>query len=318
MTVSVAMITYNHEKYIARAIESIISQNVHFQYEIVIGEDCSTDATRAVILDFHRRYPDRIRLLLRDHNVGAMRNFVDTIEACRGEYLALLEGDDYWISSDKLQRQVDFLDGHPECALCCGRAKVHYEVGAEKFGPRGDLFPSRPPGTYKIEDILEDNFIATCTAVVRRELIGRFPEWFYEVKLGDWPLFAMVALHGDIELMDEILAAYRIHSGGMWSSMASATRLKEIIRMLIYLDQELQFQHTSLLRNTIASSYFKLSFASRSTGSRTETMKYFLMYLCGGGWHRSQSLRAFPGLAAYLIFGARYKALSLNRSRTEK
>jgi cellulose synthase/poly-beta-1,6-N-acetylglucosamine synthase-like glycosyltransferase len=89
MKLSVVMITYNHEQYIAQAIESILAQNVNFEYEIVIGEDYSTDGTRAVVMAFHRRYPDRIRLLLRDQNVGAMRNFVETIETCHGEYLAL-------------------------------------------------------------------------------------------------------------------------------------------------------------------------------------------------------------------------------------
>src|SRR5438132_1821213 len=102
MKLSVMMITYNHERFIAQALDSILAQRVNFDYEIVIGEDCSTDGTRDILMDFHRRYPDRIVLLLRDHNLGVMRNFEATLGACRGRYLALLEVDDYWTSENKL------------------------------------------------------------------------------------------------------------------------------------------------------------------------------------------------------------------------
>src|SRR5579864_5044611 len=107
MKLSVMMITYNHERFIAQALDSILAQQVNFDYEIVVGEDCSADGTRAILMDFHRRYPSRIVPFLRDRNMGAMPNFESTLRACRGQYLALLEGDDYWTSPDKLQRQVD-------------------------------------------------------------------------------------------------------------------------------------------------------------------------------------------------------------------
>src|SRR6202022_1084614 len=137
MKLSVTMITYNHERFIAQAIESALAQRVEFDYEIVIGEDLSTDNTRAIVLDFARRYPDRILPILRDRNIGAMRNFAQTIAACRGQYLAFLEGDDYWTSPDKLQKQVDFLDAHYECAISCHRVRYLYELGSAEC----DIFP---------------------------------------------------------------------------------------------------------------------------------------------------------------------------------
>lgn len=108
MKVSVLMITYNHEKFIAQAIDSILMQQVNFDYEIVIGEDCSTDGTRAIVIQYQKEYPDKIRLLLPEENLGMHKNFVQTFRACQGEYIALLEGDDYWTSPRKLQKQVDF------------------------------------------------------------------------------------------------------------------------------------------------------------------------------------------------------------------
>jgi glycosyltransferase involved in cell wall biosynthesis len=117
MKLSVAMITYNHERFITQALESVLAQRVNFDYEIVVGEDCSTDDTRAIVMYFHRRYPGRIVPLLREKNIGGARNIELTLAACRGQYVAMLEGDDYWTCEDKLQRQVDFLDANPDYAI---------------------------------------------------------------------------------------------------------------------------------------------------------------------------------------------------------
>ena len=167
---SVMMITYNHERFIAQAIQSALEQQTDFDYEIVIGEDCSTDRTREIVMDFHRRYPDRVVPLLRNKNLGMMRNFMETLSACRGQYIAFLEGDDYWTSCDKLQRQVDFLDTHPDYAICCGRVTILNEIRVESGG-----VPSSKAGTYAIADLLQANFIATCTSVCRWGLLGIYP-----------------------------------------------------------------------------------------------------------------------------------------------
>jgi glycosyltransferase involved in cell wall biosynthesis len=123
MKLSVLMITYNQERFIARALASILAQRVNFDYEIIVAEDNSKDGTRDIVLDFHRRYPGRIIPLLRDRNLGAMRNFKEALEVCRRKYVALLEGDDYWTHEDKLQTQINFLDEHPDHAICCHRAQ---------------------------------------------------------------------------------------------------------------------------------------------------------------------------------------------------
>lgn len=110
--VSVWMITYNHEKFIAQAIDSVIMQKTNFDYEIVIGEDCSTDRTREIVLEYKAKHPDKFKLLLQEKNVGMMQNFIVTLKTCNGKYIALLEGDDYWTDPLKLQKQVDFLQAN--------------------------------------------------------------------------------------------------------------------------------------------------------------------------------------------------------------
>src|SRR5882762_4326458 len=116
--VSVAMICYKQEQFITQAVESAMMQKTDFPYELVISDDCSPDSTREIALDLQRRYPDRIRLLLPETNRGMMSNFVQTLRACTGDYIALLEGDDYWIDARKLQKQADLLDTHPEFPAC--------------------------------------------------------------------------------------------------------------------------------------------------------------------------------------------------------
>jgi glycosyltransferase involved in cell wall biosynthesis len=312
MKLSVMMITYNHERFIAQALESALAQRVNFDYEIVIGEDCSTDRTREILMDFCRRYPKRIVPLLRDKNVGAMRNSEATLAACRGQYLAPLEGDDYWTCDQKLQRQVDFLDTHPGSSICCHRVQFLDETGVAET----DVFPSLPAGPYTIEDLLKRNFVMTCSAVLRRDLVSGLPPWFREMKLGDWPMFALAARHGTIELMDEVMSVYRIHQGGVWSSMSSMNRLRETTRMLKALDKHLDFQYTSTIRRTIggfqpriAHSYLGMASIARQAGNRIETAKHLAGYLRSGGLKVHGSRRAFASFAAYTLFGSWYEAI---------
>jgi glycosyltransferase involved in cell wall biosynthesis len=306
MKLSVLMLTYNHERFLAQAIESVLAQRVNFDYEIVIGEDCSTDGTRAVVMDFHRRYPDRIVPLLRDHNIGAMRNLEATLAACRGRYVALLEGDDYWTCREKLERQLNFLDTHPGSSMCCHRVQFLDETGFAEF----DVYPSLPAGPYTIEDLLKGNFVMTCSAVLRRDLVPALPPWFRKMKLGDWPMFALAAKHGTIDVMDEVMAVYRVHAGGNWSSLPSITRLREISRMLKALDRHLEFQYTYAIRQTIARPYLDLAVTARRNGKRAEAAKHLVSFLRNGGWQLHGSRRTLAALAAYTLIGSWYKVFS--------
>jgi glycosyltransferase involved in cell wall biosynthesis len=306
MKLSVVVITYNHERFIAQALDSILAQRVNFDYEIVVGEDCSTDSTRDILMEFHHRYPGRIVPLLRQHNLGAMRNFEAAIGACRGQYLAFLEGDDYWACEDKLQRQVDFLDTHTDFAICCHPVRFLDDDASAK----ADEFRFLPAGPYTIEDLLKGNFVMTCSTVLRRDLIPPLPRWFSKMKLGDWPLFALVAQHGKIELMDAVMAVYRVHSGSTWSSLPSTTRLRESARMLRALDKHLGFRYSDVIRETIARPYLELASTARLNGSRTQTGKYLLSCLRNGGWRLPGSRRLLVGLAAYVLIGSWYKRFS--------
>lgn len=306
MKLSVVMITYNHERFIAEALQSILSQRTNFDFEIVVGEDCSTDGTRDILLDFHRRFPGRIIPLLRDRNLGVMRNLQETLVACRGKYLAFLEGDDYWSRDDKLQRQTDFLDSHPDCAICCHRAQFRDEMRATDT----DLFPTLPAGRYTIDDLLRGNFVMTCTAVLRRDWIGPLPHWFSEMQLGDWPLFALVAQHGDINLLDEISSVYRVHAGGVWSSRTQISRLQETIRMLHAIDKEFGSRHAGLIRQKIAECYLEWATVAQREGRRMETGMCLLNAVRNGGATQRSSRQALKGCAWFTLLGGWHPALA--------
>jgi glycosyltransferase involved in cell wall biosynthesis len=311
MKLSVMMITYNHERFIAQAIESALTQRVNFDYEIVIGEDCSTDNTRTTIMDFSRRHPGRIVPFLRRRNIGVTRNFAQTIEACRGQYLAFLEGDDYWTDPDKLQKQIDFLDAHTDRAIVCHRVQRIDETNSAKL----DVFPERAAGQYTIEDLLKLNFVMTCSMVMRREFIGRVPTWFFDMKLADWPLCAMVARHGTIELMDDTMAVYRVHPTGVWSSRPYVCQLRESSRMLKALDKYLEFKFTNTIGQTVRRLDLDAALIERQNGNRAGTFRQVLTCLRNGGWKIPQARRTLAGLATYGLVGSWYKIFSKAKSQ---
>jgi glycosyltransferase involved in cell wall biosynthesis len=337
MKLSVMIVTYNHERFIAQALTSVLSQRVNFDYEVVVGEDCSTDGTRAILMDFYRRFPDRIVPLLQSRNIGAMRNAEATFAACRGQYLALLEGDDYWTCEDKLQKQVDFLDAHADYAICCSRAKVANEGETSSGTLRaqsGSIFPALPDntlagevsgllpvmpraaGTYMLEDLLEENFIMSCTVVYRWGGLAPLPSSFRRLGLGDLPRHAVVLNQSKIELFDDCMAVYRVHSGGIWSSRDRGSQVREHARMLKALNRHLRFRYTNIIRPNIARSYLDLAISSRAKGSRSQTANDVLDCLCNGGWQLPGSRRLLTSLAAFVLFGSWYKVFSRAKSRS--
>lgn len=219
-TVSVCMITYNHEKYIAQSIDSVLMQQTDFPVEIVIGEDYSSDRTREIVVDYQQRYPDKIRALLSTENLGkytrcAQLNLVRNIKACRGRYVALLEGDDYWTDRYKLQKQVDFLKSRPDCSYCFHNVVKTFE------NEKGQEYPTQFPSLNVItglEDILKTFYTSTLSIMFVNGLITEFPKWYYYLAFGDWSLGILLAEHGKIGHIDECMGVKRSHPGGVWTS----------------------------------------------------------------------------------------------------
>jgi glycosyltransferase involved in cell wall biosynthesis len=218
--ISVAMIAYQHEAYIAQAVDSVLMQDVDRSIELVIGDDCSSDRTSVILEAYARAHPDTIRLLSTPSRLGAQPNFARTLKACRGRYIALLEGDDFWTDRQKLRRQAEYLDTDPSCSMCFQNVEVLSPDGTTLFN-RPD---QKPIST--IEDLFERHFMATCSVMYRAGLFGEFPAWFYSFPCGDWPLCVLNARHGAIGYIDEVMATYRKHGDGLWSGLSAIERLE--------------------------------------------------------------------------------------------
>ncbi len=215
---SVAVITYNHEEYIANCIESIVSQKTNFDFEVVIGEDCSKDGTGAMCKELAAKYPGIIRLLPSDRNYGPLGNTTRVLNACRSDYVAFCEGDDYWINDRKLQKQVDFLDQHPDFTICFSAVEVIDELGWN--WPYEKYYPVFDKDIFTIDDFIlsEMNIIPTPTLVFKNVLPQPLPDFFVNGLMGDLGMQLFLADKGKAKFLNEKLAVYRNHSGGLTKS----------------------------------------------------------------------------------------------------
>ena len=269
MKVSVLMVTYNQERFIRQAIDSVLMQRTDFEYELVIGEDCSTDGTREICEQYARDNRPKIRLLRRETNMGSRQNAIDTYFACRGQYLAVLEGDDYWTCRDKLQKQVDALDGHPEWTVCFHRVRCFYEDGS---GEPYDFPESDHKRVSTLEDLFGGNFIQTCSLMVRNGLIQEFPDWYLRNQPCDWVFNIFHARHGKILYLPEVMAAYRRHPGGCWSGKGHLESAGEAIAMLEDLMAELAPQHRRWARAKIANLFLERANLLVDRGQRRDAI----------------------------------------------
>jgi glycosyltransferase involved in cell wall biosynthesis len=258
LKVSVLMITYNHEKYIAQAIESVLMQKTDFRYELIVGEDCSTDGTREIVQEYSRKYPEIVRARLSERNLGARENFLGIFGASRGKYLALLEGDDYWTSPQKLQAQADLLDAHPEASLCAHPCIWRYEDGSRP----DEVVPELPAGFYGVENLLHGDRLSTCSVMFRRVLDNIKPDCYKHLAMGDLPLFVELARRGSVCLLSETMGVYRIHGGGVWSGMAAIRREKECLALYRALYDNLDAKYRPVLRKRLFECSFNLGLAS--------------------------------------------------------
>ena len=218
-TVSVFMMAYNHEKYISEAIEGVLMQKVKFDFDIVIGEDCSTDNTRKIILDYQAKYPGKFKLILHETNVGAFANQNFVLGSCTGKYIAMCEGDDYWTDPYKLQKQVDFLEANPDCSLCFHATEFIHNDVSKNFIHRPKKIQNDGKFTIKHAILGGGGFMATNSMMFSKVHITEQPTWIIGLPIGDLPLMLLLASKGKIGYIDEEMGVYRVTSSSeSWSS----------------------------------------------------------------------------------------------------
>ena len=215
-TVSIICITYNHEKYISQALDGFVMQKTDFPFEIIIHDDASTDDTENIIRKYEKTNKNKkavIEPVYEKHNQYSSGNYEfinDMLKSAKGKYIAFCEGDDYWTDPEKLQLQVDFLEKHPEYAVCFHPVRVFYENNEEKEY----IYPETKDETkFTVKELLQHNFIQTNSVMYRRQKYENMPN---NIMPSDIYLHLYHAQFGKIGFIDRVMSAYRRHAGGVW------------------------------------------------------------------------------------------------------
>jgi len=206
--VSIHMITYNHEKYIGKAIEGVLLQKTNFKIELIIGEDCSPDGTAEVVREYADKYPELIVPVVRQKNVGIAKNVTDIYDRCRGKYIAICEGDDYWIDPLKLQKQVDFLEDNEDYGLVHTDFEIVNETDTRdsrrknKKMPKGSLFENVLMGQYSI---------GALTVLFRADIYNKIPKYYLQKSfpMFDSPMWIEMSKITKFKYLPDVTSAYR-------------------------------------------------------------------------------------------------------------
>lgn len=275
--VSILMLSYNHEKYILQALRSAVAQKTQFPIEIVIGDDLSLDNTRNIIKEFSSKLKDKninFKFLFYKRKVGMMKNLRKALDCCSGEFIAILEGDDYWSFDCKIQEQVIFLENNEDCNIC-----FHNVLKVSEDG----LFPSQnmirtDKKFFNQKEIITENIIPAVSVMFRKKSLGKFPSYFENLGYGDWFLHIMNTKDGKAGYIDKVWATYRIHRYGVTSS--SLYKNEELIKniqknidMYKYINTYTKSQYKKIIKN-------KISKLKKSIYLKNKNyLKYILSYI---------------------------------------
>jgi glycosyltransferase involved in cell wall biosynthesis len=252
--VSACIITYNQEQYIAECIEGALNQYVDgFDYEIIIGEDKSTDRTLQICEDYAARYPDKIRIIKRANNLGMTGNWIETITACEGKYIALCEGDDYWTDPLKIKRQVEFMEHNTDFSMC-----FHNVYVAENKTTTDIKLPERlSKDVYTTEDLADKWFYPTCSILFRKSAVLPFPSWFIKVKSADMALVHILSGSGKLKYINETMGVYRLHPGGISNTHTRKARLNGRKELFSFLDEFFEHKFHQSFNKGLAREYVR-------------------------------------------------------------
>ena len=225
--VSVNCTTYNHEDYIADAIESFLMQKTSFNFEILIGEDCSTDNTKKIVEGYAEKYPGKVRIITSEKNVGARKNSMRLVENSKGKYIAECEGDDFWTDPNKLQKQIDYMMSNPGCSMSFHASEI---IKAPRKQTGAIVRPYHESRVSPIGDIIVrgGGFFSTGSMVYQKKFMENPPEFYLNAPIGDYPMQMILASKGYTYYFNEVMSAYRSGVKGSWTDrMTNSTDVRK-------------------------------------------------------------------------------------------
>ncbi|HKO38096.1 MAG TPA: glycosyltransferase [Solirubrobacterales bacterium] len=251
--VSVYVQTYQHRDYISDALDGILAQRTPFEIEIVVADDCSTDGTRELLLAYRERHPDRIRLLLPERNLGPSEIFRRSVGELRGEFVAWLDGDDYWTDEEKLAKQVQALRAHPQWSACFHNAAI-VQAGSEERPYVLELGRE----SVGFADLLRSNHVPSLSVMARGALVRSLPEWVWDSLWSDWGSVLAFALQGEIGYLPESMGVYRVHGEGISSGLSRPAQLEEDLRFFANLRRVAGRRHGDALDRIVRERHCQL------------------------------------------------------------
>jgi glycosyltransferase involved in cell wall biosynthesis len=232
--VEIPMCTYNQGNFIAQAIEGILKQKTTFKYRVIIGEDSSIDNTKEIVQGYIDKYPEKVKGIFHERNLGVYENSKILFSVCKAKYIALCDGDDYWIDPNKLQSQVEFLESNPAYSFCFHRV---YDLSGDGELVLSPVVVNSEPKSFSINDLAKGNFIHTLSVVYRNNFKNGLPDWFHKAPIGDYVLHMLNASFGDFYYMPRPMGVYRKFIG-MYGAQGSIRRNIDNYETL-----QLLFQH---------------------------------------------------------------------------
>lgn len=246
--VSICCTTYNQEAYIKQTLDSFLMQKTNFKYEIIIHDDASTDNTANIIREYEEKYPDIIKPIYQKENQYSKKVKILPIVFGRatGKYIALCEGDDYWCSEHKLQKQFDFMESNQNCSLITTGAKL-FNDSTGKFSKKKQ--PYKGSRFYSIEEIIigDGDLFVTNSMFFKTELVQNLPHFYWIAPVGDYPITIHLALNGDVYFLKDVMSIYRVNAKGSWTVRMNQGNMIEKKKKLY---NELKIMHEEINKET--------------------------------------------------------------------
>jgi glycosyltransferase involved in cell wall biosynthesis len=251
--VDILLVSYNQEQYIAQAIESILMQRFDGEISVIVADDSSTDTTLNIIQSFEAISPFRFVFLPKEANLGIFKNYKRSFAACEGDYVAVLEGDDYWVDPYRIQKHVDFLDKHRECVMTMNRMIIYYE-SQHRFSHQKWTF-KEDYQYINAQMMAYGNLLGNLSACVfRKSEIDKLRPDIFDINTADWMLGLALGQNGFIAKLKGLMSVYRVNPNGAWSKKSKKEVTKSLLETISRYDEYLSHQYTkefSVLRRRI-------------------------------------------------------------------
>lgn len=243
MKINVILVSYNQQQYIRQAIESILMQKFDGEVEVIVADDSSKDSTFEIIREYESKSPFRFVYMPREMNVGMSRNYKRAFAACDGDYIAILEGDDWWSSDNHLQQHVDMLERCRGYSMSFNRIEIYNEE-TDEYNLMHYSYP-KDHVSYSLKDLIVkgDMIVNLSCCVFRASLVKKLPDSFFELNFADWDLGMWMAQFGRIVYHQLSTSVYRVNNKGQWTSMDAESKKKAEIKTLDDMDAFFEFKY---------------------------------------------------------------------------